>query len=116
MHAMPDTTAPSPVFAAPPAYFAEALTDAERLLKYAAESGMSIGDATRDSVLQARAASSSSGWTEETAANLITALTRLAALVRPVTAASLKACQDEIKPTVWTYRISAIVLSVFIVP
>ena len=112
---MPDTTAPSPVFAAPPAYFAEALTDAERLLKYAAESGMSVDDATRDSVLQARVASAN-GWTEQSAANLLTALTTLAALVRPVTAASLKACQDEIKPTVWTYRISAIVLSVFIVP
>src|ERR1019366_6381924 len=100
MHAMPDTTAPSPVFAAPPAYFAEALTDAERLLKYAAESGMSVDDATRDSVLQARVASAN-GWTEQSAANLLTALTTLAALVRPVTAASLKACQDEIKPTVW---------------
>jgi hypothetical protein len=113
---MPETTAPSPVFAAPPAYFAEALTDAERLLKYAAESGMSIDDATRDSILQARAASSSSGWTEETAANLLTALTTLAALAKPVTAASLKACQDEIKPTVRIYLRSAIFLAVFIVP
>lgn len=113
---MPDTTAPSPVFAAPPAYFAEALTDAERLLKYAAESGMSIDDATRDSVLQARAASSSSGWTEETAANLMTALTSLAVLAKPVTAASLKFCQDEIKPTVRVYLISAFVLSFLIVP
>ena|ERR1035441_810938 len=116
MPAMPETTAPSPVFAAPPAYFAEALTDAERLLKYAAESGMSIDDATRDSILQARAASSSSGWTEETAANLLTALTTLAALAKPVTAASLKACQDEIKPTVRIYLRSAIFLAVFIVP
>jgi hypothetical protein len=115
MHAMPDTTAPSPVIAEPPAYFAEALADAERLLKYAAESGMSIDDATRDSVLQARAASSS-GWTEEAAAKLITALTSLAALARPVTAASLKACQDEIKPTARIYFWSAIFLAALIVP
>src|SRR5271157_6629182 len=116
MHEMPDTTAPSPVIAEPPAYFAEALTDAERLLKYAAESGMSIDDATRDSVLQARAASSSSGWTEGTAAKLITALTSLAALARPVTAASLKACQDEIRPTARIYFWSAIFLAALIVP
>jgi hypothetical protein len=112
---MPDATVPSPAFVPPPAYFAEALADAERLLKYAAESGISIDDATRDSVLQARAASSSE-WTEQAAANLITALTKLAALVKPVTAASLEACQNEIVPTVRGYLISAICLAVLIVP
>jgi hypothetical protein len=112
---MPDTTVPSPAFVPPPTYFAEALTDAERLLKYAAESGISIDDATRDSVLQARAASSSE-WTEQAAANLITALTKLAALVKPVTAASLETCQNEIVPTVRGYLISAICLAVLIVP
>jgi len=104
---MADTTSPSPVFVPPPAYFEEALADAECLLKYAAESGMSVDDATRNSVLQARAASNSE-WTEEAAANLMTALTVLAALAKPVTAASLKACQSEIAPTVRSYLITAI--------
>jgi hypothetical protein len=112
---MPDATVPSPAFVPPPAYFAEALADAERLLKYAAESGISVDDTTRDAVLQARAASSG-GWTEQAAASLITALTKLAALVKPVTAASLEACQDEIAPTVRGYLISAICLAVLIVP
>jgi len=115
MPAVPDTPQPSTVFAAPPAYFAEALTDAEALLKYAAESGMSIDDVTRDSVLQARTASTN-GWTEEKAANLITALTTLAALAKPVTATSLKACSDGIAPTVRAYFITAICLAVLIVP
>jgi hypothetical protein len=103
------------VFPKPPAYFEEALTDAERLLKYAAESGISIDAATRDSVLKARAASGSA-WTEETATNLLTALTALAAQAKPVSAASLKAFEDETKPTVRGYLITAICLGVLIVP
>ncbi len=111
---MPDAPVPSPAFVPPPAYFAEALADAEHLLKYAAESGIGVDDATRDAVLQARAISNQ--WTQEAAANLLTALTSLAALVKPVTAASLAACQDEIKPTVRSYLITAICLAVLIVP
>jgi hypothetical protein len=106
---------PSPTFSEPPSYFAEALEDAERLLKYAAESGTEVDEATRDHVLEARLASSN-GWTEETAANLISALTTLASLVRPVTAASLKACCDQTVPTVRTYLKVAICLAIVIVP
>jgi len=115
MLAMPDTPPPSSPFPAPPPYFADALADAERLLKYAAESGMSIDNVTRDAVLDARVASST-GWTEEAAANLITALSKLAALASPVTAASLLASSHEFKPTVRGYLITAICLAVFIVP
>jgi hypothetical protein len=99
----------------PPAYFAEALDDAERLLKFAAETGIAVDDTTRDSVLQARTASVT-GWTEPTVARLLTALTNLAGLVRPATAASLKACDDETTPTVRSYLRVAIILAVFIVP
>jgi hypothetical protein len=97
----------------PPAYFGEALADAERLLKYAAETGVEIDDDTRDHVLQARAAAE---WTEETTANLLVALTKLASQLRPVTAASLKACSDETRPTIRTYWIVAICLAIVIVP
>jgi hypothetical protein len=99
----------------PPAYFAEALDDAELLLKFAAETGIAVDDTTRDSVLQARTASVT-GWTEPTVARLLTALTNLAGLVRPATAASLKACDDETTPTVRSYLRVAIILAVFIVP
>jgi hypothetical protein len=51
-------------YSEPPAYFAEALNDAERLLKYAAETGIEIGDDIRNYILQARAASSSNKWNE----------------------------------------------------
>jgi hypothetical protein len=111
---MPDPTM-SAVFATPPAYFADALVDSELLLKYAAESGIVIDDVTRNSVLQARAVAET-GWTEETAANLIAALTRLSVLVRPVTAASLRATSDGIRPTVRGYFIMAICLAALIIP
>jgi hypothetical protein len=102
-------------YSVPPAYFSEALNDAERLLKYAAETGMEIDDDSRDHILQARAANTSE-WDEETVANLLTALTKLAAKLKPVTAASLKACSDETSPTVRIYWIVAIVIAAFVVP
>ena len=110
-----DAQTPSPVFANPPAYFGEVLADAERLLKYCAEFGIAVDEATRDHVLEGRSASSN-GWTEQSAANLISALTTLAALAKPVTAASLRSCCDDTVPTVRNYLKVAIWLAVFIVP
>jgi hypothetical protein len=100
----------------PPAYFGEALEDAERLLKYAAELGIDVDDDLRANILQARAASRV-GWDEETAANLLKALAKLAARLKPVTAESLKACcSDETRPTVSSYWAVAICLAIIIVP
>jgi hypothetical protein len=105
----------SVTFAAPPAYFGEALEDAERLLKHAAESGIDIEEDTRDHILQARSAIST-GWDEEKAANLLVALAKLAARLRPITAASLKACSDSTRPTVRSYWTIAICLAAVILP
>ena len=69
---MPDVHGPPATYSELPAYFLEALADAERLLKYAAETGVEIDDNTRDHVLQARVAHISE-WSEETAANLLCA-------------------------------------------
>ena len=83
----------------PPAYFNDALEDAERLLKYASEVGLDIEDDIRDHVLIARAAVTT-GWDEPTAANLLTALAKLAARLKPVTAESLKACEADARTTI----------------
>ncbi len=99
----------------PPPYFHEALEDAERLLKHSAESGVDVDADTRDHVLQARAASTVTP-SQETVANLLAALTKLAALLRPVTAESLKACSDDTRPTVRTYWVVTICLAIVIVP
>ena len=97
----------------PPPYFAEALQDAERLLKYAAEIGIDVDNKTRSSVLAARLAVSA-GWNEKTAADLLAALTKLAAQLKPVTAESLGSYNT--RPTVRTYWIVAICLAILIVP
>ena len=78
----------------PPAYLFDALIDAERLLKYTAETGINIDKDMRSFILQARAAGSKD-WTRETADNLLAALTKLAAGVKPVTAGSLKWSDDN---------------------
>jgi hypothetical protein len=101
-----------PTYSEAPAYFGEALEDAERLLKYAAEGGIPIEDDDRDRILQARMVSSA-GWDEETAAGLLAALGKLAAKLKPVTAESLKACRDG--PTLRNYWIVSICLAVIIV-
>lgn len=99
----------------PPSYFSEALSDAERLLKYAAEIGIDVDSDTRSAILHART-SYPDQWTEEIAARLLLALTRLAARLRPVTAQSLRACQADTRITVRTYFRIAILLACIIVP
>jgi hypothetical protein len=102
-------------FSEPPTYLADALEDAERLLKYAAERGTKVDSSTRDSVLQARAAQST-GWTKEAAASLLAALASLTAQLAPTTAESLKACKEDIRATIRGYTKVALWLTAFIVP
>jgi hypothetical protein len=111
----PSHSQPASNYPEPPLYVREALDDAERLLKYAAETGVDVDSATRDHILEARAASGS-GWTEEIVANLLAALTALAARLRPISAESLKAYADDTESTVRTYWIVAILLAIVIVP
>ncbi len=99
----------------PPAYFGDALCDAERLLKYAAEIGIDVNPETRAAVLRARTAYPH-GWSDEVAANLLSSLTTLAADLKPVTAASLKAYQTDTRPTVHTYLMWSIILASVIIP
>lgn len=99
----------------PPRYFEEALQDAERLLKYAAEVGIDVDSDVRDDVLRARSGRNQ-GWSDQTAANLLAALTKLAARVRPVTAESLHACIQQEQHTVHVYVTVAICLVLLIVP
>jgi len=99
----------------PAAYFVSALDDAERLMKYAAETGVDIDETARAAVLSARSAMTT-GWTEAASAGLLRALTQLAARLKPVTAESLRAYHHETRVTVRTYLRVAIVLACIIVP
>jgi hypothetical protein len=96
-------------------FFVEALKDAERLLKYAAEVGLDIDPGTRSAVLHARAVPPAQ-WDEAMSANLLLALTVLAAKLKPVTAESLRAYHYETRTTMHTYLTWAIILSIVIIP
>jgi hypothetical protein len=84
--------------------FSQAIDDALRLLVYAAETGRSVDDTTRGSILRAKAAANA-GWDDKVAADLLAALTKLADELKPVTAESLEAsCGKLTKPTITTLR------------
>jgi hypothetical protein len=97
---------------AEPSYFEDALRDAERLLTYAAETGVDVADEVRDEVLRARA---EGGATAEDTARLLVAFTKLAAQLKPVSAESLKACGAD-RHAVHSYWKWAVGLAVIIVP
>ncbi len=75
-------------------YLSDKLEEAELLLGYAAEVGIKVEDQVRDAILRARIEKDGGGLTEQTAAQLLSALTALALDVRPVTVQSLKAYAD----------------------
>jgi len=100
-------------YSKPHEYLNDALNGAERLLKYASETGIDIDAATRNSILQARTASSN-GWNEETAANLLTALTKLTARVKPVTSESLEWSKKFTNRALWGYYTAVALLALVI--
>jgi hypothetical protein len=102
-------------YSQPPRYFEDALEDAERLMKYAAEAGIDVDARTRNAILRGRI-ESASGWTDDGASRLLGALTHLAALVKPVTAESLKACDSQERRAVRSYWGWALGLAAIIVP
>jgi hypothetical protein len=104
-----------PTAAAPQSYLDEALQDAERLLKYAAEVGVTVDDNVRHAIVRSTT-ESQSGWTEEGSTALLAALTKVSAQLKPVTAESLKACRYEPCHAVGDYLKWAIGLAVVIVP
>src|ERR1035437_2317326 len=95
--------------------FNRAADDAMWLLMYASETGKTVDDKTRSSILRARALPSA-GWDDTIAANLLVALTKLASDLNPVTADSLRASRSNLtKPTIKILRGWTAVLAVPIV-
>jgi hypothetical protein len=92
------------------------LEEAEALVKYAADVGIDIDEEIRRSVFAARI-TALGGWTPDGANDLLTALTKLSARLKPVSGESLRTCaQDEVAATIKSYRRWAIALFAMIVP
>jgi len=99
----------------PFAHFDRAVDDSMSLLMYAAETGKTVDDTIRTSILRARAATSARA-DEAITANLLSAFTKLAADLHPVTAASLRASHgNETKPTIRVLRAWTCILAVPII-
>jgi hypothetical protein len=101
----------------PPTYLSESLVTAETLLGHAAQAGIPLEDGIRTAILKARA-SYATGMSDQIAADLLAALTKLAARVSPVTTESLRASANskETKRVMRIYVGLAIVLASLIVP
>jgi hypothetical protein len=93
------------------------LDKATRLLAYAAEAGIYIADEVRNDVLKCRSAPQL-GWSDDRAASLLSALTRIAAQVQPVTAEALEATENvgEEDKTIRFYKRSMYTLFAFLIP
>ena len=93
------------------------LQKAERLLFFATEAGVDVGDEVRDGIIGATTMPDGPR-TPASVAGLLAAITKLNAAVRPVTADSLQACQDaaRVENVVRSYRRVAIFLAFFIIP
>jgi hypothetical protein len=91
--------------------FDRAVDDAMCLLMYAAETGKTVDDTTRASILHAKTATSA-GADDTVTANLLAALTKLAAALSPVTADSLRASSSQTKPTIRSLRMWTCILAV----
>lgn len=75
--------------------FSRVLADAMLLLTYSAETGMDVDETTRTSILAARA-TPNPDWNYPDAAKVLTALSTLAARLRPITADSLRASSTSL--------------------
>src|SRR5262249_55412432 len=89
----------------------------ENLIMYAADVGIGIEKKLRQEVLSARLAASS-GWTEQSSAKLLSALTTLSERLKPVSGESLRKCavDREAALTIRLYRQVAIRLAAIIIP
>ncbi len=108
-----DVPKPEPLHP-PPARFDPVLEDAERLLKFAAETGADVKPDIRDCILMASTIPKEE-WTPQTVAGLLDALTKLTVQLHPVTAESLRASHDE-EHTVNGYWKIAALLALVIIP
>lgn len=88
------STDDQPVFSQAPSYVSEVLDEAERLIKYASESGVPIAPEVRTCVVLARLIGPNA-MTAKGTEDLLEAYTMLAGRLKPITAESLKVSRNR---------------------
>jgi hypothetical protein len=91
------------------------LTDANHLLAYAVEAGIDVEPEITDRILEADK-KGEPYWSGSEPSALLSAVTRLAAKLHPVTAETLRACREEARSVIRRYEICVIVLAAIILP
>lgn len=91
------------------------LEDAKYLLHYAVEAGIEVDPETARRVI-AGTRLGHTVWDSADAGELLTAITKLAAKLHPVTAETLRACRDEADDAIRSYKRIVYWLAGFIVP
>jgi hypothetical protein len=95
--------------------FKDILRDALYLLSYAIEAGIVV-DAELAQRIIAAEQRGEAAWDDASAGLLLNDITKLGALVHPVTAVTLRASQQQAHATIRNYRWIAVVLALCIVP
>jgi hypothetical protein len=91
------------------------LTDANHLLAYAVEAGIDVEPEIADRILEADK-KGEPYWEGSEPSALLSAVTRLAAKLHPVTAETLRACREEARTVIRRYEIWVVLLAAIILP
>jgi hypothetical protein len=94
---------------------ASLLDNAGYLLNYAVEAGIAVDPDTSQRIIAARIRGEAA-WDCPEAGLLASAITKLASLVHPVTAETLRACREQAHRTISNYRRMACCLAILIIP
>jgi hypothetical protein len=100
---------------AKPSVTAHLLEDAGYLLHYAVEAGIAVDAEISQRIISA-GRRGDTAWDDSDAGLLVTAIGKLAELVHPVTANSLRACREQAHGTIRNYRQMAYCLAAIILP
>jgi hypothetical protein len=93
------------------------LSHARHLLNYALEAGIEVEPEIAQKIIAASHTTDRDNvWATQEAGDLISAITRLAAKLYPVTAETLRACREDAKRAIRRYRWLAVSLAVLIIP
>jgi hypothetical protein len=95
--------------------FADSFADAVMMLRYAAETGIAVPPDIVEPILLARIACDKGVWTDTAIGTFLSAFTRLAAMLKPVSIASLKTPENVVAKSITCYRLWGAILTAVVI-
>ncbi len=96
-------------------YLDHIVADANHLLAYATEAGIEVEPEITTPIVKA-IKTGSSHWDTDSGGELLTAITKLAAKLHPVSAETLRACREDARNAIRNYKRVVYVLAFIIIP